>query len=183
MPVENERKYILDLKFDAASLRDWEQHQIEQRYLDDGPRIRRFDDTYLFTYKRWIDKEGCLLEIEQEISEIDYRRLCGHCTESLIKTRYLRQIGDEEWVVDFLKAPDGVYFVLAEVEMPEGVGNPASLPAELSGRIVYSVDYNDTRFTNKKLSDPTYATQLYERLTDKTQEYKASFDTKTGDNI
>jgi hypothetical protein len=166
MPIENELKYVLPPDFDAASLVDWERHEIRQAYLDDGPRIRQIDDDYLFTYKKWVPTAKELVEIETAISPDDFALLWPLCVESLRKTRYAKRVGDEEWVVDFLFDDAGaVYFVLAEVEMARFTTSPADIPAEIRDHIIHAVKSGDNGFTNKKLSDLEYAREIYEKLT------------------
>lgn len=165
MPIENELKYVLPRDFDAACLGGWERHDIRQAYLDDGPRIRQIDAEYLFTYKKWAPQAGELVEIETAISHEDFELLWPLCVESLRKTRYVKAIGEEEWVVDFLyDAAGAVYFVLAEVEMPRLATAPDAIPPEIRDRILHSVGSGDNGFTNKKLSDPDFARQIYARI-------------------
>ncbi|HTM81708.1 hypothetical protein [Asticcacaulis sp.] len=119
MPIENERKYILPLDFDASALHGWEKHDILQAYLDDGPRIRQINADYIFTYKKWIPQVSELVEIELAISKDDFDLLWTQRVQSLEKTRYEKHIGEAEWVVDFLRDPAGRNFVvMAEVELP-----------------------------------------------------------------
>jgi hypothetical protein len=166
VPIENELKYVLPRDFDAARLSGWDRQDIRQAYLDDGPRIRRIDSDYLFTYKKWVPQAGELVEIETAISHEDFELLWPLCVESLRKTRYVRSIDDAEWVVDFLQdASCETYFVLAEVEMPRFAKAPDSIPPEIRDSIVHSVAADDNGFTNKKLSDPDYARKLYDRIT------------------
>lgn len=162
MPVENERKYVLNPDFDAGRLAAWSRHDIRQAYLDDGPRIRQFDDTYLFTYKKWVPQAEELVEIETVISEDDFNLLWPICVQRIAKTRYVLLRDEVEWVVDFLRGDDGqVYFVLAEAELPRGQAVPGSIPQEIESSILHAVDAADNRFTNKKLSDRDYAAGLY----------------------
>lgn len=165
MPVENELKYVLPLDFDAGVLTGWRRRDIRQAYLDDGPRIRQIDSDYLFTYKRWIPQARELIEIETALTAEDFDLLWPLRVESVQKTRYIKDIGDAEWVVDFLMDNKGkVYFVLAEVEMPRHQAAPAELPAEIAGDILYAVAAGDSGFTNKKLSNPAYAARLYRTI-------------------
>lgn len=166
MPVENELKYVLPPDFDQARLVGWMRHDIRQAYLDDGPRIRQIDAGYLFTYKKWLPDARELIEIETVIAREDFEALWPICVERVRKTRYIRQISDVEWVVDFLSDGDEVYFVLAEVEMPRYATSPGALPAEIRDAIVHSVQQDDNSFTNKKLSDPDYARKLYNKVRD-----------------
>ena len=168
MPIENERKYILPLDFDAAALIGWNKHDIRQAYLNDGPRIRQIDADYIFTYKKWIPQVSELVEVEVAISQDDFDLLWSQRVQSLEKTRYEKHIGDAEWVVDFLHDPTGLNFVvMAEVELARYKLEPDAIPDEIASHIVYAVAAVDNRFTNKKLSDPNYAAKIYASLASK----------------
>jgi len=165
MAIENELKYLLPLDFDASRLHGWQKHDIRQAYLNDGPRIRQIDGAYVFTYKKWIPQVKELVEIETAISQEDFELLWSQRVQSLEKTRYEKHIGNAEWVVDFLYDAEGrVFVVMAEVELPRYQARPDSIPAEIAAHILYAVDAGDNRFTNKKLSDPGYAAQMYAGL-------------------
>ena len=165
MPIENELKYILPLDFDASRLDSWEKHDIRQAYLNDGPRIRQIDAEYLFTYKKWIPQKKELVEIEVTISLDDFELLWSQRVQSLEKTRYLKYIGEAEWVMDFLHSQNGdIFVVMAEVELPRYVTAPEFIPNEISPHILYAVAAGDNRFTNKKLSDPVYAARMYAEI-------------------
>ena len=165
MPIENELKYVLPVDFDPAVLKDWRRHDIRQAYLDDGPRIRHFGETYLFTYKKWIPAARELVEIETAISAEDFELLWPLCEERVQKTRFIKDTDDGEWVVDFLRGPrGGVYFVIAEVEMSRFKKTPDAIPAEIDGAILHAVDAGDNRFTNKKLSDRDYALGMLDKV-------------------
>lgn len=165
MPIENELKYVLPLDFSEASLKDWQRHDIRQGYLEEGPRIRQRDDDYLFTYKKWVPAAKLLVEIETLIPGSDFDLLWPLCVERLQKTRYVKMADECEWVVDFLRdAAGAVYFVQAEVEMPEGQAGPDGIPDVVRNHIVYAVAAEDNRFTNKKLADPDYAATLRRKV-------------------
>lgn len=162
MPIENERKFVLRLDFPAERLAGWRKHEIRQGYLDDGPRLRETDGAYLFTYKKWIPQTRELLEIETPVSHHDFELLWPQCVSTLQKTRYEKRIGDNDWVVDFLRRSSGdVYFAIAEVEMPRGIAAPDRIPNEIADYIALAVPAEDQRFTNKKLVDEKYAAGLY----------------------
>ena len=159
---------MLPLDFDAVTLNGWEKHDIRQAYLNDGPRIRQINADYIFTYKKWIPQVGELVEIEMAISKDDFDLLWTQRVQSLEKTRYEKHIGEAEWVVDFLHDPTGRNFVvMAEVELPRYTPEPDSIPDEIASHILYAVAASDNRFTNKKLSEPDYASKMYDEVVTK----------------
>lgn len=161
MPIENERKYVLSINFDAALLVDWARIEINQAYMDDGPRIRQYGNDFIFTYKKFVPLSKELVEIETAITRDDFNLLWSMHVEALTKTRYTKRVGEDEWVVDFLfDAAGQVYFIMAEVEMPRYQAAPEHIPTEIADHIVYVVAPNDNRFTNKKLSDQSYAQEI-----------------------
>ncbi len=165
MPVENERKYVLSPAFRSDGLKGWARFDILQAYLDDGPRIRKFGDDYLFTYKKWAPHVKELVEIETAISREDFELLWPMRVEAVQKTRYIKETDDGEWVVDFLRDDEGdVYFVLAEVELSRFQALPDEIPEEIRAHILYAVAAEDNRFTNKKLSDQDYAESLLAKV-------------------
>lgn len=165
MPVENEIKLILSPDLDASDMKGWKKIDICQGYLDNGPRLRKYGDELIFTYKKWIDEEDVLVEIEQNISEIDFNRLWPYCADRITKTRYIKHVGDIEWVSDFLRDDNGkIYFVLAEAEMPEGTESYGDVPLEIKDHVIYQPEKGDVRYTNKRLSDIDYARALLEEI-------------------
>ncbi len=165
MPVENERKYVLSPAFDAGRLKDWQQVEIRQAYLDDGPRIRQIGADFVFTYKKWAPHAGELVEIETPISREDFEMLWPLRVQSVQKTRHIKVLGDEEWVVDFLRDDAGdVFFVLAEVELPRFQAEPRAVVEEIRAFALHAVAADDNRFTNKKLADREYALGLLASL-------------------
>lgn len=174
MPVENERKLVLrdpggalERRLDAACP-PWRCFFIRQAYLDaPGLRIRRFDSgekgvRHIFSFKRPI--AGEMVEIETEISAVDFERLWSLRREALEKARFHLDDGDCGWDVDFFKRDGATYFALAEVEMPEGRRDPPPPPAILAPHVVLLVPDGDDRFASKKLADPAYAAHLAKAL-------------------
>jgi CYTH domain-containing protein len=169
MPIENERKFVLDdprgeLERRLAAARPpIRRAAIRQAYLDTvGLRIRRFDRdgavSHIFSYKRPVD--GAMVEIEREIDPLDFERLWTLRRETLEKVRFTIPDGDCLWDIDFFKDDGRTYFALAEVEMPEGREEPPAPPALLAPYVAFLVARGDERFTSKKLADPTYARAL-----------------------
>lgn len=167
MPVENERKFVLKLdtsEKDFAKLAS-RIDEIEQIYLVFGEgrsvRIRKTScgtcRTYEMTFKQ--DVDGKTVEIETKIDKKDYDLLSKGALLKLCKTRYKIK----NWDVDFFK--DGsIYFVQAEIEMPENQENPDAVPDFIKNNLVYTVKKDDRRFSSKKLGDVKYARRLMDSL-------------------
>ncbi|MBM3646685.1 MAG: hypothetical protein FJX11_02730 [Alphaproteobacteria bacterium] len=168
MPIENERKFVLnpdaDLEARLARDRAVARSFLRQAYLDvSGMRIRSVEEAgatrHVFTYKRPID--GQVVEIETEISAADFERLWSQRRETLQKARYSWTDGAFHWDIDFFKTADGrIYFAQAEVEMPEDVQEPPPLPSSLAGHRLATVPAGDQRFSSKRLADQAHATKL-----------------------
>ena len=168
MPIENERKFVLnedgleaELAADSAVTRSF----LRQAYLDvSGMRIRSAQTgaaevRHLFTYKRPID--GQVVEIETEISAVDFERLWSQRRETLQKLRYSWTDGPFHWDVDFFKADgDHTYFIQAEVEMPEGQVEPPPLPPGLADHLLGMAPAGDPRFASKRLASQAHAEQI-----------------------
>jgi CYTH domain-containing protein len=168
MPIENERKFVLE---DDGRLERTLAHQpgvtrsyLRQAYLDaSGVRIRSSDQAgrtqHIFTYKRPVDDQ--VVEIETELSPVDFERLWKLRRETLQKARYSWHEGRYRWDVDFFKTEDGhTYFALAEVEMPETETKPPQPPAVLAPHVLLLAPRSDPRFTSKRLADRGHAERL-----------------------
>jgi CYTH domain-containing protein len=168
MPIENERKFVLkdddDLERSLAGEPGLTRSFLRQAYLDvSGMRIRSIDEggaiRHVFTYKRPID--GQTVEIETEISPVDFERLWSQRRETLQKLRYSWTDGPFHWDVDFFKTDDNrTYFTQAEVEMPEGQTEPPSLPPRLAGHLLAIAPAGDQRFASKRLASQAHAEKL-----------------------
>jgi CYTH domain-containing protein len=168
MPIENERKFVLDedggLETRLAQAPGVVRSRITQAYLDSpGVRIRSIKSAgrmrYVFTFKRPVDAR--MVEIETDIDEADFKRLWSVSRETLNKTRYSWPDGRFHWDTDFFKTPDGhTYFALAEVEMPEHEERPPDVPAPLASRLLGLAPAGDPRFTSKRLADRAHAERL-----------------------
>jgi CYTH domain-containing protein len=168
MPIENERKFVLadDGRVERilGEMPGVTRSYLRQAYLDlSGLRIRSIDsgDTtrHIFSYKRLVDDQ--MVEIETEISPIDFERLWKIRRESLQKARYSWQDGRFHWDVDFFRTDEGeTYFALAEVEMPETDTVPPPPPAILAPHVLLLAPRNDPRFTSKRLADRGHAERL-----------------------
>lgn len=180
MPIENERKFVLDdisgaLEARLAAGPGVTRLFLRQAYLEaSGLRIRLIEGTagtrHIFSFKREV--EGQMVEIETDISKVDFDRLWKIRRETLQKARYSWPDGHFHWDVDFFKTDDGrTYFALAEVEMPEDATTPPPPPPSLAPHVLLLAPRGDPRFTSKRLSDQGHAERLLAetRLKGKTQ--------------
>jgi CYTH domain-containing protein len=168
MPIENERKFVLKddghLEQRLAGRPGVTRNFLRQAYLDvSGMRIRSVEEggavRYVFTYKRPVD--GQVVEIETEISPVDFERLWSQRQETLQKLRYSWTDGAFHWDVDFFKTDDDrTYFTQAEVEMPEEQVEPPPLPPDLAGHLLATAPAGDQRFTSKRLANQAHAEKL-----------------------
>jgi CYTH domain-containing protein len=175
MPIENERKFVLldddRLEKALAHFPGVTRSVLRQAYLDSpGVRIRTLEGEgklrYVFTYKREV--AGQVVEIETEISAVDFERLWSQRRETLQKVRYSWQDGPFHWDVDFFKTDEGgTYFAQAEVEMPEQQKTPPALPACLAGHLLATAPAGDPRFTSKRLADRAHAERLLAEIREK----------------
>lgn len=173
MPRENEVKYILDdargdLEGHLAASPDWVAYDVLQAYLGKGTRIRRFTPLaggaveYVFSFKRRVDGEA--VEIETPMAERDFLQLLPTAETVLSKRRYKLQDRDVAWDVDFLKAAGGdTYCALAEAEMPEGMDQPARVPACVAEHVLHYAG-RAGGYSSRKLSDPAYVAKVMSAL-------------------
>lgn len=133
--MEIERKFLI--KKLPADLTSYPALQIEQGYLNTSPvlRIRRKNDTYIFTYK----SAGLLSreEVEVPLTKEAYLHLVPKCDGILItKTRY--QIPDQQGHIIELDIFHGSLegLVLAEVEFASEEQANAFQPPEWFARDV-----------------------------------------------
>lgn len=170
MPIENERKYVIletpaveRLFQEAANRAVW----IEQKYLSNEKgislrvRLSACEGVHAhhMTFKR--DVDGDTVEIENPISEEDFRKLWKVGFGKVTKMRYLYQ----GWEVDFFKDKrKQTYLAIAEIELPPKMMWPESIPEHVQNNLIYTVPVingqNDKRFSNKRLGDIDYARNL-----------------------
>jgi CYTH domain-containing protein len=168
MPIENERKFVLDedgrLEPRLAQTPGVTRSCLTQAYLDSpGVRIRSIESAgttrHIFGFKRPVD--GQMVEIETEIDATDFNRLWTLGRETLNKTRYSWADGRFHWDTDFFKTADGrTYFALAEVEMPEHEQQPPEVPPRLASHLLGAAPFGDPRFTSKRLANQAHAEAL-----------------------
>jgi CYTH domain-containing protein len=170
MPIENERKFVMleseAVEEDIAVNAEQTLH-IEQKYLamDKGlsVRVRSCMNEGITSYRMTVKKDvgGQCIEIETPISEEDFTKLWPTGHNKVTKIRYLYK----GWEIDFFKRPTGHnYLAVAEIEMLPWQKAPAIIPALISDYIIYTVSHNDGRFSNKKLGNIKYATQLLDEV-------------------
>jgi CYTH domain-containing protein len=162
--IENERKYLLCVDPDIY-FKQLKEHlkadcyEIQQGYLSGHARVRhllRHDtrtEQYVFTYKKKV--AGNIVEIETDIDQADYARLWTVVKNVVYKTRAKIKFEENIWEIDFFKdkRTGSIYFVMAEVELPEDMLEPNSIPEFVQEHLYYKVPLNDPRFKNKNLSN------------------------------
>lgn len=160
--MEIERKFLI--KQIPVNLNEYPYEEIEQGYLNTTPvlRIRRKNDSYIFTYKSagLMSRE----EIELPLSKEAYEHLIPKCDGNLItKTRY--RIPEEHgYTIEldiFHGCLDGL--VLAEVEFPsEEAALAFPVPDWFTCEVTYESTFHNSRMTtvNPELLLSTAATRL-----------------------
>ncbi len=178
MPTENERKFVLfnePIVLSNIAQQATRILSIEQAYIQSGKkwnfRIRKtfgihYDEPiYHATYKHKIG--GRVVEIETALDERDYDDLFSQARTVLNKTRYVIPAGSLRWEIDFFYdvRRSNVYFVLAEVELPENVSKPPYIPSIIQDHLLFEVPEDDNNFSSVKLTDMEYAIEKYDLLT------------------
>lgn len=164
MPIENEFKYVLRDSPELRAALGPAGESLQQGYLSQHNRIRAVRPatgpvTRKFTFK--MDTEDGLVELERRVSKKDFDRLWPLSANRLTKTRFRFDDGGH-WDVDFFGDLAAPYFVMAEVELPEGFGEPA-IADRLAPHLIKAVG-KDTAFTSFRLSDEPYARKIMDRL-------------------
>ncbi len=176
MPIENERKFVLDhanpQKFQnkLKALPGATSYEFQQGYLDGTARIRRIVDQAtgethnVFTYKTKVNKD--LIEIETEISDDDFNALWIKVDKVITKIRVKVPETDHLWEVDFFTAAnqDGYYLIMAEVELDPTAEMPNTVPSYIDNNLVHLVAVDDKRFGNRQLTRPVTVKKLVEEL-------------------
>jgi len=186
MPTEHEYKTVisLDLANDfhhPTLVKMAKEHQhIKQGYLDSGDgmttRIRCIDNQkWILTFKQKVGDR--IIEIEQELDDRDGQDLWSICVRKLKKNRYVIEDNGIKWELDFFNNENNIYFVLLEVELPEGSSRPKTVPEFLKEYVLYEVPLTDSQFSNKLLSEVNFATEIHEQHFFK--KYKRKYLTET----
>jgi CYTH domain-containing protein len=176
MPTEHEYKYVLSMDLVKEYTEDQlkamadDHMEICQGYLafSKGMTIR-VRGVKTFSKKKWFltckQKVGDrVIEIEKKLDERDGGDLWEVCVGKLKKDRYVFQHDDATWELDLFKRGADIYFVMAEVELPEGAPRPTTMPEFMAKKLIYEVALTDDRFSNKRLGDVEYSTKLYQKL-------------------
>ena len=187
MPTENERKYVLSLKF----AEDFEELKktlgdtlrppriLKQAYLYGDPiwnlRLRQ-EVLEGETLSLWCMKYNVgerVVELEHEISERDFDDLWAHTKRHLTKHRYDLYPDDKtKWEIDLFFDDDGkVYFVLAEHEMPESQKKPQFIPYLIAKYLVYAVPPEQQfQYSSFNLADQEWSKSAYQAALDLSEE-------------
>jgi len=189
MPIENELKFVLknadSIQYEAMEA-SYECLKIDQGYVEAGTDLT-------VRVRKVLNREGIIrhflqvktdsnrgrIEVSTLISEKDFTVFWKKAKGKLFKIRYLIKskthdyhedhdghLWTEIWEMDFLKTGDNVtYFSVSEVELPEGVKEPLfEVPDVIRNNTVFRVPPGDSRFSNSRLVDVGYATELYKSL-------------------
>ena len=148
--MEIERKFLVSKKQLPDCLENYSCNTLEQAYISTNPvlRIRKKNDTYIFTYKGegFIKRE----EVEFPLSKESYAHLLTKTDGNIItKTRYL--IPDQNQTIEldiFSGVFEGLY--LAEVEFSSVEEADAFTPPLWFGEDVT----NCSKYHNSNLSKP-----------------------------
>lgn len=171
--IEHEFKYVLSMDAPGSLLKTVAQassrlQKMEQKYISQDCRIRKSsedgkDDHHQFTFKKKT-KQGTV-EIETTIESRYYDMLSKPVELVIQKDRYDVTHDGLIWEVDFFYDRKGrIYFIMAEVEMPEGAARPTSLPPCISSSLIHTVAYGDKRFSSKSCLSPTIMAELLKRI-------------------
>jgi CYTH domain-containing protein len=178
MPTEHEYKYVICPKLLRESPESLlkvkcDKHLvIEQGYLAHSKgyssRIRKIIEDgktkWFHTMKQKVSSR--VIEIEKKLDERDGQDLWEYCVGKFKKDRYVFPQQGVVWELDIFKHDGQIYFMMAEVELPEGANRPKSKPDFLKNYILYEVPLSDDRFSNKRLGDIGYARSLCAKLSE-----------------
>jgi CYTH domain-containing protein len=120
------------------------------------------DKKWFLTFKQKVSER--VIEIEKKIDDRDGNDLWEVCVGKIKKDRYLFLEGGYTWELDLFKKGSNIYFIVLEIELPEGALRPKNVPKFLRDFVVYEVPLTDDRFSNKRLGDIDYASRLYRKI-------------------
>ena len=125
-----------------------------------------------------------IIEISTEISVRDFEDLWKKSKGKLLKNRYKIKSGvsdlyrqddgspwEEVWEIDFFKDQNSAnYFIMAEVEIPEGITKPLfDMPEIIRENLLYRVPLGDSRFSNSRLGNQNFTASIYKSLVKKNE--------------
>lgn len=182
MPTEHEFKYVIykNANEEFFNNKCCKHLMIQQGYLvfskgmtcrvrsaiTCAKNCKTSEKKWYLTFKQKVGNR--VIEIEKRIDDRDGNDLWSICVGRVKKDRYVIDNNGINWEIDFFKNAENLYFVLAEVELEEGLPR-IELPDFLKNIVIYEVPLTDDRFSNKKLGDVEYATNIYKELTKRTR--------------
>ena len=174
MPTENELKYALKLSDDFEA----QVAELAKIYLDinqgyvynkDGLTLRVREAVWsdgspehLMTVK--MHTPDRLMEIETQICYRDFEDFWNEAQDQLSKRRYKVYNDNEVWEIDFFRDNGQTYFIMAEVELPEGKDRPDAIPSWLEHSILFEDSHRGSSLTSSKLSSVAYASSIYNSI-------------------
>lgn len=183
MSVENEVKFVLHdpsgrLERHLHGNSDYQRIVIDQGYLDENTRLRRFlheDGTVEFVHSvKYKIGPGRQVEIETPIAPNDFVMLWPRCGTTLRKVRYAAADGEIHWDVDFLKDSAGrTYFVMAEAEMPTTMDRPDYLPDAIAAHLLHDAG-RQKGFSSRRMADQSYAASVMKSLLKRSRRVSAT---------
>lgn len=177
MPTENERKFVLINEpkvLDQIAKLAKKILSLEQAYIQFGDdwnfRVRKTygihypEPIYHATYKHRIN--GRVVELQSAVEERDYFDLFSVASCILYKTRYVIPAGALKWEVDFFYdyKHTSPYFVLAEIELPEKVSRPPTIPSFIQENLLFEVPADNNDYASVNLGSIEYALKKYGEL-------------------
>ena len=152
--MEIERKFLV--KELPEALETYPRHQIQQAYISTNPvlRLRRWDESYILTYKG----PGLLAREEHEfpLSQESYEHLLTKAEgNSITKDRYCIPFLEYTIELDVFASPFAP-LVLAEVEFPDEKAANAFQPPEWFGEeVTYDPAYTNAALSVRKEEKPS----------------------------
>lgn len=127
------------------------------------PTYETKKNNYYFTMK--VSTNGRCIEVEKKLDERDFNDLWEICLNKLEKIRYEVKDKGNIWEVDYFKdCKNETYIAVAEIELPEGISEPSSIPYFIKNNLIYKVEQIDSRFSNKVLACERYAKKLLKEV-------------------
>lgn len=165
MPLEIEKKFLLKpfnvKNYLEQNSFDYKVYNIEQYYIEEEKRVRKFGKKYFLTVKRG---EGLVREeIEKEINKDEFEKLLEDAKEkfSLLKRRFRVDIKGKIYEIDeFKKDLEGLIFLEVEFKN-EKEAKSFDLDKRFKNFLLKEVT-NDKRFSNFYIAKTKYIPSLLE---------------------